>query len=167
MKIKLTKIISLVVTLTILAGCTNNTNRDEVPICKVDSCNNKCSQIVQNSSVYGNYCKDHTCKEDGCTNLKNEDEYYCSFHTEQQIQLSDSQIEDVREVANEYFEELISKHPSILAINMINDNPKTTIKNISFRCNVVREDSDTNLATLYIYITDDGVFKVDKLEYDK
>ena len=167
MKIKLTKIISLVIILTFLTGCTNNTNRSEVPICKVDSCDNKCVKVVQNSSVYGDYCKDHTCKEDGCTNLKNDDGYYCSFHTEQQIQLSDSQIEEVREMTNKYFEELMSKQPNILAINLIGDNPKTTTNSISFRCNIVREDSDTNLATLYIYITGDGVFKIDKLEYDK
>lgn len=167
MKTRLIKIMILVVLLTNLTSCVNNTKENEIPTCKFSNCENKCIKVAQNSSVYGNYCKDHTCIEDDCTNLKNENENYCSFHQEQKIQLSDSQIEKAREVANEYFEELIKNHSNILNVNIINNNPDTTTKNITFRCNVVREDSDTNLATLYIYITSDGVFKVDKLEYDK
>lgn len=168
MKIRITKIIFLVIILTLFSGCSNNKNESEIPICKIENCNNPCLKYkIGHESYYSSYCEDHTCKEEGCGGQKNPNDDYCSLHIEEQIKLTDSQIEEVKELANKYFEQLITKQSNILAINMINDTPKTTKNNISFRCNIVREDSDTNLATLYIYITDDGVFKVHKLEYDK
>lgn len=171
MKIKLMEIISLVILLTLLTGCSNdiNNSNDEQTSCGVENCNNIVIKNDYGHGVYsyGKYCKEHTCKEDSCGGMVQNNGDYCSIHIEKQITLSDEQLIDVREVADDYIGQLMSMHPSILAVNIINDTPKLTTMYIQYRCNVVREDSDTNLATLYIYITDDGVFKVDKLEYDK
>ncbi len=43
---------------------------------------------------------------------------------------------------------------------------KLFITNNMYKCYVTRED-DVDLATIYVEMLDYGVFKVDKLEYDK
>lgn len=171
MKIQLTQIMISIILLTLLTGCSNdiNNSNDEQTLCGVENCNNIVIKNDYGHGVYsyGKYCEEHTCKEDSCGGMVQNNGDYCSIHIEKQITLSDEQLIDVREVADDYIGQLMSMHPSILAVNIINDTPKLTTMYIQYTCNVVREDSDTNLATLYIYITDDGVFKVDKLEYDK
>lgn len=139
-------------------------------ICAIDNCNNK---RVAN----GKYCNEHTCEWDGCTAEKGIGKtHYCYYHVEQnalqyqetnKIKLTESEIKQTRKVADDYIKQLMETQSNILAVNIINDNPETTTLYIKYNLNVVREDSDTNLATLYIYITSDGTFKVDKLEYDK
>ncbi|MBE5937266.1 MAG: hypothetical protein E7265_04455 [Lachnospiraceae bacterium] len=111
MKIKLIQITMSIVLLTLLTGCSNNSNSSNVEqtACGVENCNNL---VVKNDYgygiySYGKYCEEHTCKEDSCGGM------------------------------------------------------------IQYRCNVVREDNDTNLATMYIWLSDDGTFTVKELEYDE
>lgn len=171
MKIKLTQITISIILLTLLTGCSNNADSSNVEqtLCGVENCNNIVVKNDYGHGVYsyGKYCEEHTCKEDSCGGMTHDDGGYCSIHTEKQITLSDEQLIEVRQVADKYIGQLMSIHSNILSVNIINDNPKLTTKDIQYRCNIVRKDSDTNLATLYIYITSDGTFKVDKLEYDK
>lgn len=61
----------------------------------------------------------------------------------------------------------MSKHSNILEINLLTDEPETGTIYITYRCNVVRKDSGTNLATIYITMQDSGTFRVMELEYDK
>ena len=61
----------------------------------------------------------------------------------------------------------MSKQSYILAINLINEYPEYVSEySCSFRCNVVREDDNTNLGTIYLSINNDGSFKVDRLMLD-
>lgn len=159
-------IICIVIVLYLIVIYAINANKK----CEYSNCNNK---SIEN----GKYCIEHTCEWEGCTSEKGVGKtHYCYYHVEQnalqyqeenKIKLTESEIIQVRKVADDYLKQLMEKQSNILAVNIINDNPETTTLYIKYSCNVVREDSDTNLATLYIYITSDGVFKVDKLEYDK
>lgn len=171
MKIKLTQIVISIMLLTLFTGCSNNTNNlnSEQTLCGVENCNNL---VVKNDyghgvCSYGKYCEEHTCKEDGCGGMIHNDGDYCNIHTEKQIALSDEQLIEVRQVADEYINQLMSIHSNILAVNIINDSPKLTTTDIQYRCNVVREDNDTNLATMYIWLSDNGTFTVKELEYDE
>lgn len=171
MKIKLTQITISIMLLTLLTGCYNNNNSSKVEqtLCSVENCNNI---VVKNDYghvvySYGKYCEEHTCKEDSCGGMVQDNGDYCNIHTEKQITLSDKQLIEVRQVADEYINQLMSMHSNILDVNIINDNPKLTTKDIQYRCNVVREDNDTNLATIYLFINSDGNFEVDRLMYDE
>lgn len=171
MKIKLTQITISIMFLALLTGCSNNNNSSNVEqtLCGVENCNNIVVKNDYGHGVYsyGKYCEEHTCKEDSCGGMIQDNGDYCSIHTEKQITLSDEQLIEVRQVADEYINQLMSMHSNILAVNIINDNPKLTTKDIQYRCNVVREDNDTNLATMYIWLSDDGTFTVKELEYDE
>ena len=171
MKIKLTQITILIMLLALLTGCSNNNNSSNVEqtLCGVENCNNIVVKNDYGHGVYsyGKYCEEHTCKEDSCGGMVQNNGDYCSIHTEKQITLSDEQLIEVRQVADEYINQLMSIHSNILAVNIIDDNPKLTTKDIQYRCNVVREDNDTNLATMYVEMSDDETFKVYKMEYDK
>lgn len=152
---------------------------DEIKTCKAENCNEPCiSYKLGHETFNGSYCEEHTCIETDCYNGiefgKFGDGKYCTYHKskkdyveQNKIILSDYQIEEVKKVVNEYCESIMSKHSDILAINLINDEPETGIIFITYRCNVVREDSRTNLATIYISMHDDGTFRVIELKYDK
>lgn len=85
----------------------------------------------------------------------------------EKITLTDDQVSKVKQAIEEYCENLMDKQSNILAVNLINDYPEyVTDYSCSFRCNVVREDDNTNLATMYLSISDNGDFKVDRLMYD-
>lgn len=171
MKTKLARISMSIMLLTLLTGCSYNTNSSnaEQTVCGVEKCNNLVIQNDYGHGVcsYGKYCEEHTCKEDGCGGMIQNNGDYSSVHTEKQITLSDEQLIEVRQVADEYIDQLLSIHSNILAVNIINDSPKLTTTDIQYRCNVVRGDNDTNLATLYIWMSDDGTFTVKELEYDE
>lgn len=143
-----------------------NTNKP----CEFDECNNK---RLEN----GEYCLEHTCEWEDCTSQKGVGKAkYCYYHVQQsalqyqkenQIKLSDSQLKDVRDVVDNYCKQLMSNQSNILEINFLSENPETSTLYITYRCNVVREDDDTNLATIYVSINKDGTFKVDSLMYDE
>lgn len=138
-------------------------------ICSFDNCNNK---RIKN----GKYCIEHTCIVSGCTEQKGIGISTCYYHhAERQnnyqetnkIILTDSQIEQARIVVENYIKTLISEQSSILGVNIINGIPETTTLYIKYRCNVVRKDDDTNLATIYVLLDDrDGSFHIERLEYD-
>ena len=171
MKMKSAPIIMSIILLALLTGCTNNINslNAEHTMCGVDNCNNLVIKNDYGHGVYsyGKYCDEHTCKEDGCGGMIQNNGDYCNIHTEKQIALSDEQLIEVRQVADEYIAQLMSMHSNILAVNIINDSPKLTTTDIQYRCNVVREDNATNLAAMYIWMSDDGTFTVKELEYDE
>ena len=138
-------------------------------ICSFDNCNNK---RIKN----GKYCIEHTCSINGCIEQKGIGISTCYYHHEERqnncqeankIILTDSQIEQSKIVVENYIKTLISKQSDILGINIINDIPETTTLYIKYRCNVVRKDNDTNLATIYVLLDDrDGSFHIERLEYD-
>lgn len=151
---------------TLFFGCADNEDEAKIRICEVENCTNPCMEYkIGYETFYRFYCEEHSCKE--CGGQKEINDELCSFHLEQQIKLTDLQIEEIRSIVDDYITQIKCNYDYILAINIINDIPKTTTHDIKFRCNVVRTDSDINLATIYLYMTDDGVFKIDKLEYDK
>ena len=176
MKKKYMKWSILVITLILFTGCSSNQSISEVetgtPICKVEGCNNPCKDIGTDYLlyVYYDYCVEHACEEDGCGSEKESSEKYCTIHKKKHaleernsIKLSDSQVKQARKVVDEYCDNLLSKHSNILAVNIINDRPETTPTSILFDCNVVREDSDVNLATIYVSLQENGSFKFDRL----
>ena len=142
------------------------------------SLSNKCEHKgCNNSKIKGsNYCENHTCKWEGCNSesvpgmkycYKHEEKYDKQITEEDKIELSDSQIENIKQVIKEYSDNLIEKQDSILAVNLLSDTPVTAYTTgITFNCNVVRTDSDTNLATIYVIMNNDGSFKVQSLIYD-
>lgn len=135
--------------------------------CDSNDCNKK---RVKN----GRYCVEHTCEVDGCVAQRGVAKTLCYYHFEEHMNnyqtentLTDSQIREARKVVDEYCNKLISEHSNILAINIINDTPNVVSKSsLTYDCNVVLEDDNTNLATIYILISRDGTFKVNKLLYD-
>lgn len=137
--------------------------------CSLENCDNT---IINGSK----YCSEHNCEWGGCSSQKGAGKtHYCYYHVEQnalnnqveEIILTDSQINKAKQAVEEYCESLMEKQSNLLAINLINDYPEYVSQySCSFRCNVVRDDSNTNLATIYIKLQDDGSFKVDELKYD-
>ena len=153
--------------------------KDEMNICKAENCNESCiSYKIGHETFNGSYCEKHTCTETDCYNGIEFGQFgdgkYCVYHKskndyeeQNKIILSNSQIEEIKKVVDEYCELIMSKHSNILAINLINNTPETGAMYIKYRCNVVREDSNTNFATIYILMQDDGIFRVTELEYDE
>ena len=135
--------------------------------CDLDNCYNA---RVKN----GKYCSEHTCESDGCVNKKSPGSDMCysciedSWNNQsEEITLTDSQVKKAKQVIEEYCDNLMDKQSNILAVNLINNYPEYVSEySCSFRCNVVREDNNTNLATIYLSINDNGDFKVDRLMYD-
>lgn len=145
-------------------------------ICSVNNCTNQIAKEDLGYGVYSysEYCEEHTCQIQYCQLEKAPNSMYCYPHTrekqlneEKNLKLTNQQISEVRKVVDQYCRNLMSKHSNIRGINIINDTPETTENLIMFRCNVVRDDSKTNLATIYVKVQDDGMFKVDELKYDK
>lgn len=138
--------------------------------CSLDNCDN--TRISG-----GKYCSEHNCEWEGCTSQKGAGKkHYCYYHVEQnalnnqveEVVLTDSQVQKAKEAVREYTKKLMDKQTNILAINLINDYPEYVSEySCSFRCNVVREDDNTNLATIYLSIDNDGNFKVSRLMYDE
>lgn len=138
-------------------------------VCEFRGCNNF-------KSKGSKYCEEHKCISEGCTAKKSPGSNYCYYHIEEnakkieeesKLELSDSQIESIKQVIKEYSDNLIAKQDSILAVNLLSDTPVTAYTTgITFNCNVVRTDSDTNLATIYVVMNNDGSFKVQSLMYD-
>lgn len=136
-------------------------------ICNQRDCNNV---KVKN----GKYCSDHTCEAERCFNEKSPGSNMCysciedSWNNElEEITLTDTQVSKAKQAIKEYCEDLMEKQSYILAINLINGYPEYVSENsCSFRCNVVMEDDNTNLATIYLSISDIGDFKVKRLMLD-
>lgn len=138
-------------------------------ICSQKNCNNF---KIKN----GEYCSEHNCEWEGCTSPKGAGKtHYCYYHAEQsalnnesaEITLTESQVSEAKQVIKEYCEDLMGKQSYILAINLINEYPEYVSEySCSFRCNVVREDDNTNLGTIYLSINNDDSFKVDRLMLD-
>lgn len=132
-----------------------------------------CSELrVKN----GRYCTEHTCSVEGCTAERGVTTSMCSYHFDEhlknyqsnnKITLTDAQVQKAKEAVAEYTKMLMEKQSNILAVNLINDYPEWVSEtSCSFRCNVVREDDNTNLAEIYLRIKSDGTFEVDKLLYN-
>ena len=138
--------------------------------CSLENCDN--------TRINGSkYCSEHNCEWEGCSSPKGAGKtHYCYYHAEQnalnnqveEITLTDSQVNKAKQAVEEYCKSLKKKQPNLLAINLINDYPEyVTEYSCSFYCNVVREDDNTNLATIYLSINSDGSFEVDRLMYDE
>lgn len=160
------KIIIIATLFIFVVGCANKKSTSQEPICKVSDCTNICIKTMPSYGIYGDYCSIHTCLIDDCDMYKDATEKYCSWHTEQQIQLSETQVQEVKNVVDLYCKKLMTEHTYILAVNLFHEEPKISNQDIYYKCNVVRDDNDTNLATIYLYITDDGTVKIKELKYD-
>lgn len=136
-------------------------------ICSQKNCNN---YRVKN----GKFCSGHTCEIEGCFNEKSPGSNMCysciedSWNNEsEEVTLTDTQVSRAKKVIKEYCENLMNNQSYVLAINLINDYPEYISEySCSFRCNVVMEDDDINLATIYLSISNNGDFKVDRLMLD-
>ncbi len=136
-------------------------------ICSQKKCNN---HKIKN----GEYCYEHTCEVDGCVNERFPGHHKCYSCMEdsrnnqsEEIKLTDVQVSKAKQVIEQYSKDLMNKQSYVLGINLINEYPEYVSEySCSFRCNVVRKDDDTNLATMYLSINDNGDFKVDRLMYD-
>ena len=137
--------------------------------CSLDNCDN--TRVNG-----GKYCYEHTCETEGCTNKKAPGSYSCySCHEDshnnqddKETVLTDSQVNNAKKAIEEYCKTLMENQSNLLAINLINDYPEYVSEySCSFRCNVVREDDNTNLATIYLSINSNGSFEVDRLMYDE
>lgn len=137
--------------------------------CSLDNCDN--TRVNG-----GKYCYEHTCETEGCTNKKAPGSYSCySCHEDsrnnqdnEETALTNSQVNKAKKAIEEYCKTLMENQSSLLAINLINDYPEYVSEySCSFRCNVVREDDNTNLATIYLSINSDGSLEVDRLMYDE
>lgn len=81
--------------------------------------------------------------------------------------MTESQISKAKKAINEYVQNLMEKQSDILGVNLLSDDPDVVLDYVlTYRCNVVRKDSDMNLATIYVSIVEDGTFKATKLLYD-
>lgn len=138
--------------------------------CSLENCDN--------TRINGSkYCSEHNCEWEGCSSPKGAGKmHYCYYHVEQnalnnlveEITLTDSQVNKAKNAIEEYCKTLMKNQSNLLAINLINDYPEYVSEySCSFRCNVVREDDNTNLATIYLSINSDGSFEVDRLMYDE
>lgn len=161
-----------------LTGCSNE-SQSEIPICRVENCDNECFKYrIANSWYYTNCCQEHKCVIDNCNECIELDKFgdgkHCVYHKskidyqeENKIKLTDSQIQEATKTVEEYCKLLMSEQTNIKSINFIGDNPEIGTIYIMYHCNVVREDSDINPATIYITINNDGSFKVQSLDYNK
>ncbi len=167
MKIK-NKLIAFVIFAFLFVGCSKSDSEQELQdlTCRVDGCNSKCTKIMS-GYIYADYCKVHLCEEEDCMLCKNNEGKYCSFHSLQIITLSETQEKEIKKLVDDYCNTLMKKHSGILSINIFNESPIITPTKIYYDCNVVRSDSDTNLAKIYLHITEDGIFEIDGLEYDE
>lgn len=116
------------------------------------------------------YCKEHTCTKEGCRQFKYSSDEYCVEHkgvtVKENIKLTNTELTECRAIVDDYCEKLINTQSNINSIYISDDTPETSVFNIMYKCYVTRED-DVDLATIYVEMSDEGVFKVDKLEYDK
>ena len=163
--------IFLIIMCTLFTGCTNNEKDSKIPICKAENCTNPCMNYkIGHETLYELYCEEHTCKEDGCSGQKNYNDDFCSFHMEQQIKLTDSQIEEIRLIVDDYIEQLKSKNNYILAVHLLDDEPYISVTSIKFSCLVIREDTngkDNGYLAIINIVKDEDSFKVTGLEYVK
>ena len=168
----------ITLTIIVIIAVNGNLNKTTLKsdICSVDNCTNPITKEDLGYGVYSysEYCEEHTCQIQYCQLEKASNDMYCYPHArekqlieEKNLKLTNQQTNEARKVVDQYCQSLMSKHSNIRGINMINDTPETTETFVIFRCNVVRDDSNTNLATIYVKLQDDGAFKIDELKYDK
>lgn len=171
-------IIMLIITFIIIYIINNYyDSEDKINICKTENCNEPCiSYKIGHETFSGLYCEKHTCSETDCYNgieLGDLDNgKYCTYHKilhEDDIILSEQQIEEIKLIIEDYIKQLKSKNDYILSIHLLDDKPETSSVDIKFSCLVIREDTNGKdngyPATLYL-IGDGDSFKVTKLEYD-
>lgn len=172
-------IIMLIITFIIIYTINNYyDSKDKINICKTENCNEPCiSYKIGHETFNGSYCKKHTCAEIDCYNgieLSDLDNSkYCTYHKilhEDDIILSEQQIEEIKLIIEDYVTQLKSKNDYILAVHLLDDEPETSSVDIKFSCLVIREDTNGKdngyPATLYL-IEDGDSFKVTKLEYNE
>mgnify|MGYP001025819124 CR=1 FL=1 len=131
----------------LLGGCSGDSGNKS--LCLVDGCYN---EVVNDNTAY--------CEEHIRTKVN---ELYEQYNN---IKLTDTQLTECRTVVDDYCEKLINTQSDINSIYIRDESPETSVFNIMYKCYVTRGD-DVDLATIYVEMSDDGVFKVDKLEYDK
>lgn len=81
------------------------------------------------------------------------------------IKLTDTQLTECRTVVDDYCEKLINTQSDIKLLYISDESQEKSRYYITYKCYVTRGD-DVDIATLYVEISDEEVFKVDKLEYD-
>lgn len=113
------------------------------------------------------------CLIDGCYNEAEKNSAYCSQHsiedlktTDNNIQLTETQLTECRAIVDEYCEKLMDTQSNIQAIYIPDDAPETSVLYIMYKCYVTR-GNDVDIATIYVEMSGDEAFKVDKLEYNK
>lgn len=131
--------------------CACSKDYENKSLCLVNGCYN---EVANNNTAY---CKEHIDTK--------ANELYEQY-SDNNIKLTDSQLTECRAVVDEYCEKLINTQSNINSIYISDDTPETSIFNIMYKCYVTRGDK-VERATIYVEMSEDGVFKVDKLEYNK
>lgn len=142
------KIFCILLICLLLCSCSKES--ENKPLCLVDGCYNK---IANDNTAY---CEEHIGTK--------ANELYEQYNNN--IKLTDTQLTECRTVVDDYCEKLINTQSDINSIYISDNTPETSIFNIMYKCYVTRGD-EVDLATIYVDMSDDGVFKVDKLVYDK
>lgn len=132
--------------------------------------NNKCNNFRMKNSKF---CSEHTCNNENCFNEKIPGFDICyscqekTMNNEEEYTLTSTQLQQAHNVINEYCNDLIEKQHDILGVNLINDKPESiTNYSCTFKCNIITENSDVNLATIYLLIDKDDNFIVQNILYD-
>ena len=141
------KIFCILLICLLLCGCSKDSGNKS--LCLLDGCYN---EVVNDNTAY---CEEHIATK--------ANELYEQYNN---IKLTETQLAECRTIVDDYCEKLINAQSDINSIYISDDTPETSIFGIMYKCYVTRED-DVDIATIYVEMSDDGVFKVDKLEYDK
>lgn len=121
------------------------------------------------------YCIDHICRWKGCKKGVEGDEIYCSFHYKENKEneknnkktLTTAQSKKIKELIEDYCDELVEKQSDVISISVTYDNPLVFDDSAAYRCKVERISLGTNDATIYVNINGEDNFSIDCLLYKK
>lgn len=141
------KIFCILLVCLLLCSCSKES--ENKPLCLVDGCYN---EVANDNTAYSEEHIDTKANE-----------LYEQYNN---IKLTDTQLTECRTVVDDYCEKLINTQSDIKSIYISDESPETSVFNIMYKCCVTR-GGDVDSAIIYVEMSDEGVFKVDKLEYDK
>ena len=138
------KIVPILLICLLLCGCSE---KEKTYQCALPDCDNEAEK-------YSLFCSQHSVED-----LQLEEE-------NNGIQLTEIQLTECRAVVDAYCDKLLSTQSNIRALYVPDGEPETSVLYIMYKCYVTRGD-DVDIATIYVEMSDNGIFKVYKMEYDK
>ena len=118
------------------------------------------------------YCSVHKCKWNECKVEAEIGGRYCSFHRKEDEKnnkktLTTAQSEKIKELIEDYCDELVEKQSDVISISVTYDNPLVFDDSAAYRCKVERISLGTSDATIYVNINGKDNFSIDCLLYKK